>query len=89
MKDGIGVMMNALRDRSALSCLNAPDPPEIPRGNQTFKFEIGQPVYSSGLGPVKKGIAIPIVDRYEQHGYCYYVAKNGQVHREMDLTAQE
>jgi hypothetical protein len=59
--------------------------PEIPRGHQTQKFKIGQTVFASGVGSLKRGTKITITDCYEQHGYWYYVGENDQVHREKDL----
>lgn len=59
--------------------------PEIPRGNQFFKYEVGQTVESTGVGPIREGIKIKIVERYMQHGYAYYRAENNQVHRDKDI----
>lgn len=86
MRDGIAAVMDHVRDRSAIACMNAPMPADPPRGNQRFQFEVGQTVYSTGVGPLKGGIAIVVTDRYEDHGYCYYEGYAG-AHREKDLTA--
>jgi hypothetical protein len=59
--------------------------PEIPKGNQFFKYEVGQTVESTGVGPIREGIKIRIVERYMQHGYAYYRGENNQVHRDKDI----
>lgn len=84
-REGIAIVMSALRDKSTRDCMNAPAPPPIPLGKQSYKFEIGQTYLSSAISPIKEGTPIKIVDRYMQHGYCYYRDDKGMVHREKDL----
>lgn len=86
MREGIAAVMEHVRNRSAIACMNAPMPADPPKGNQQFQFEVGQTVYSTGVGPLKGGIAIVVTGRYEDHGYCYYEGYAG-THREKDLTA--
>jgi len=59
--------------------------PEIPKGKEQFLYNVGETVESSGIGPLKEGVKVKIVERYMQHGYAYYVAENGQTHRTKDL----
>ena len=84
-REGLAIMWDAIRDRSAIACMNAPDPPSIPKGRQHYIYEVGQTVYFTSLGLYKEGTPVTIVDRYTQHGYCYYVDAAGKAHREKDL----
>lgn len=79
-------ILEAIRDKSAVECLFAPMPPEIARGKQVYKFEVGQTYKASGVGSLKAGTPITIVGRYKQHGFAYYKGDNGMVHREKDLA---
>jgi len=88
MNESIAQFWGLYRERNFFKTLeDARRPlPEIPKGNQRFVFSVGDTVKSSGVGPLKAGVSVKIVDRYEQHGYCYYVGDNGMVHREKDLA---
>jgi hypothetical protein len=62
--------------------------PATPKGNQTFKYEVGQNVTFSELSPIR-GSGI-ILERYKQNGFCYYVcsingSKGQTTQREKDL----
>ena len=61
--------------------------PEIPVGNESYAFAEGQTVQHSGEGRYKRGTKCKIVERWEQHGYCYYRDDKGLVNRQKDLMA--
>ena len=85
MSEAWSILLGAMSERSTLNCMRAPMPPEPPRGRQTYKYNVGDTVQSSGVGPLKKGVRIKIVERYKQNGYCYYRDENNSVHREKDI----
>jgi hypothetical protein len=60
--------------------------PPIPKGNESFRFNVGQTVISSGEGMFKKGTPFTIADRYMQHGYAYYRDTKANVHRDKDIS---
>lgn len=88
MSDGeLGrTLFGVLSERSTLACMNAPAPPPEPKGKQTYRFKVGDVATGSGLGPLKAGVQVKIVERWKQHGYCYYKVESGQVHRDKDLA---
>lgn len=62
--------------------------PEIPVGKENYAFTVGQTVLHSGLAHYKRGTVCIIVERWKQHGYCYYRDIRDLVHRQKDLMAQ-
>ena len=62
--------------------------PEIPVGKENFAFSVGQTVLHSGLGRYKRETECNIVERWQEHGYCYYRDDQGLVNRQIDLMAQ-
>ncbi len=78
-------LVSAISERSTLNAMMAPNPPKIVRGKDVYKFVVGQTVTATATSILKAGTKIVISDRYKQNGFCYYVAPNGQVHRQCDL----
>ena len=82
------IVMGAIRERSTVNAMMAPNPPKISRGKEkVFQFEVGQTVIATATSTLKAGTKIVIQQRYKQNGYCYYVGENWQVHRQSDIES--
>jgi hypothetical protein len=60
--------------------------PATPKGNQEFKYNLGDTVTFSELSPIRG--SGKVLDCYKQNGFCYYVIKIGKgttTAREKDL----
>jgi hypothetical protein len=65
------------------------DIPEIKRGNERCRFNVGDDVITSGLGNMKAGNKGKVVDMYEQNGYWTYSVQFGKYRsnqRDKDLV---
>lgn len=85
MTDFNEFVLNAFRERSTIDCMNAPNPPPIPKGKQNYRFKVGKTYTTTGMGTIKKGIQVTITERYKQNGFCYYRDQNNHVHHQQDL----
>lgn len=57
-----------------------------PQGDESFIYEIGDTVVSTGLGMYIEGVEIVIEDMWKTNGFVRYFGK-GSTHRQQDVKS--